>query len=222
MTGEDTPFVEATYRALCECGFADVTMQDIADETDRSKAALHYHYDGKEDLFRHFLEYLYEEFEQTTADPSGETPAERLIGLVRAVLRTEDDGQQFTTAFLEIKAQAPYREGFREQLTRFDDRVRDRVATLVAEGREAGEFPPETDPDELAAFVTTYLHGTWTRSVAAGGDVAAMRERLVAHLLEATTSGVTVDPTVGVASEEPTAAGNEHVEPEESDEEVAE
>ena len=39
--------IRATYRALCAHGYANLTMRDIADETDLSKAALHYHYDTK-------------------------------------------------------------------------------------------------------------------------------------------------------------------------------
>ena len=42
--GSDTPeeVMEATCRALCEHGYADLTMQDVADESDKSTAALHY------------------------------------------------------------------------------------------------------------------------------------------------------------------------------------
>ncbi|PSQ17809.1 TetR family transcriptional regulator [Halobacteriales archaeon QS_8_69_26] len=198
-------FLAATYRALCAHGFAEVTMQDIADETERSKASLHYHFDGKADLFEQFLEHLYGEFEEMTADPPGDSPAERLIGMIRIVLSTDRSGDApgFTTAFLEIKAQSPYREAFRERLTWFDDRARDRVRALVVEGIEAGEFPEETDPDAVASFVTTYMHGTWTRSVAAGSDVAAMREHLVEYVLGLLAEGATVDRSVGLPSEDP-------------------
>lgn len=199
-TDAGSPFLEATYRALCAHGFADVTMQDIADETDRSKASLHYHYDGKDDLFEHFLEHLYAEFEEMTADPPGETPAERLVGMIRTVLSTDGGGEAggFTTALLEIKAQAPYREAFRERLTWIDDRAADRVRSLVVEGIEAGEFPAETDPDAVASFVTTYMHGTWTRSIAAGCDVAAIREHLVEYVLDLLAEDATIDRSVGL------------------------
>ncbi len=210
MTGDtDTPFVEATYRALCAHGFADVTTQDIADETDRSKAALHYHYDGIDDLFRQFLDHLYVEFEERTADPPGDSPAERLVGLVRTMLSTDDDAEttQFTTAFLEIKAQAPYRDGYRERLRQFDDRARERVRELVAEGVAAGEFPEDTDPDAVAEFVTTYLHGTWARSVVVDGGVAAMREDLVGYVCDLLAEDVTIDRSVGL-DESTTDAGD--------------
>jgi AcrR family transcriptional regulator len=186
-TDTRTAFVEATYCALCEYGYANVTMQDIADRTDRSKAALHYHFDGRDDLFREFLSYLHDDFVERTANPTGETPAARLVDLLRTVLSTPDDPDEtveFTTAYLEMKAQAPYKEELREGLRRIDDHLVDQVATLVAEGVEAGEFSAETDPEAVATFVSTYLHGTWTRSVAAGSDVATMRARLVEYVTE--------------------------------------
>lgn len=52
----------ATYRALCEHGYAELTMRDIAEESDRSKAALHYHYDDKEGLLVAFLDHIYASF----------------------------------------------------------------------------------------------------------------------------------------------------------------
>ncbi|PSQ42055.1 TetR family transcriptional regulator, partial [Halobacteriales archaeon QS_9_68_42] len=45
----------ATYRALCDHGYAALTMQDIADECDCSKSLLHYHFDTKEDLLVELL-----------------------------------------------------------------------------------------------------------------------------------------------------------------------
>lgn len=209
-TDTETQFMEATYAALCEYGFADVTMQDIADETDRSKASLHYHFDGKDDLFEHFLDYLHEDFVATTADPPGETPAERLVALVQTILSTPDesDDLQFTTAFLEIKAQAPYSDGLRERLRRIDDHLVEQVAELVAAGIDAEEFPADTDPEEVASFLSTYLHGTWTRTVAAGSDIETMRERLVEYLtgLLVEDADVRTDLVSPDATEDPTDA----------------
>ncbi len=187
LTETQEAIVEATYSAVCEYGYADVTMQDIADRTDRSKAALHYHFDCRADLFREFLSYLHAEFVASTRDPPGATPAERLVALLQTILSTDgsrDDAEsvRFTTAYLEMKAQAPYNEGLREGLQRIDEHLVSEVADLVTAGVEAGEFPPETEPTEVAAFVSTYLHGTWTRSVAAGSEIAAMRDRLVGYV----------------------------------------
>ena len=183
-TGDtEVAFIEATYCALCEHGYADLTMQDIADETDKSKAALHYYFDGKEDLLLRFLDHMNEEFLGSLDDPAGSTPAERLVSLLETILSTSGDGdQQFTTAFMEIKAQAPYRGGYRERLEYLDDEVYDRVHALVSAGVDSGQFAPETDPGDVTEHVLTYVQGTWTRSAAVGADVDALRGRLIRYV----------------------------------------
>jgi len=70
--------MEATYRALCTHGYADLTMQDIAAESTKSKGTLHYHFEGKQDLLESFLAFLLNRFEERTETIPGETPAERL------------------------------------------------------------------------------------------------------------------------------------------------
>ncbi|PSQ06295.1 TetR family transcriptional regulator [Halobacteriales archaeon QS_6_71_20] len=206
--------MEATYRALCEHGYADLTMQDIADETDKSKAALHYHFDGKDDLFREFLAYLHEGFLETIADHPEGTPVEQLVALVRRVLDPVDDeaDRQFNTAFMEIKAQAPYRDGYREVLRRFDADLREAVAGLVADAVAAGQYDDDTDPEEIAEHVVTYVHGTWTRAAAIGVCVVTMREHLVEDLLDLLVDGVEVPVTArrrGEVAETDTEGGTD-------------
>ncbi|MXR42212.1 TetR family transcriptional regulator [Halobaculum sp. WSA2] len=217
-----TAFMEATYRALCTHGYADLTMQDIADETDKSKAALHYHFDGKDDLFREFLAYLHEGFAETIADHPEGTPVERLVALVRRVLDPVDDSadQQFNTAFMEIKAQAPYREGYREVLRRFDADLRTEVADLVREAIENGQYDEETDPEEIAEHVLTYIHGTWTRAAAVGADVVAMREHLVDDLLDLLVDGASVPVDVDATEDRGLAAADPDEPHENSSEDV--
>lgn len=202
-----TAFMEATYRALCTHGYADLTMQDIADETDKSKAALHYHFDGKDDLFREFLAYLHEGFAEKITDHPDGTPVERLVALVRRVLDPVDEGadQQFNTAFMEIKAQAPYRDGYREILRRFDADLRTEIADLVRAAIEDGQYDEETDPEEVAEHVLTYIHGTWTRAAAIGADVVTMREHLIDDLLDLLVEDATVPVDVEATDERATA-----------------
>lgn len=50
----DEEIMEATYRALREHGYADLTIKRIAAEYGKSTAAVHYHYDTKEELLRRF------------------------------------------------------------------------------------------------------------------------------------------------------------------------
>ncbi|QRV15104.1 TetR/AcrR family transcriptional regulator [Haloterrigena salifodinae] len=167
---EDTvdDLMEATYRALCKHGYAELTMQDIAAESDKSKGTLHYHFDGKGDLLESFLGFLLDRFEDRLETLAGETPAERLHALFDELLTEGDNdaAEEFRTAILEIKSQSPYNEAYQEQLTEFDRAMHDRIANFVEAGIEAGQFRDDVDPDETAEFLVTVFHGAQTRAAA--------------------------------------------------------
>jgi len=182
----DTPeaIMDATYTALCDHGFADLTMQDIADESDKSKAALHYHFDTKAELLLAFLDHLYEHVTEEYATTEGDDAVERLVGFVDSVLcRTDpEEGQAFQTALLEIRAQAPYVEAYRDQLRRFDAFVRDRVEEIVSAGIEEGTIRADVDPADAAAFIATLIDGVNARRVAVGETEGGTRRQFLAYV----------------------------------------
>ncbi|WP_135305826.1 TetR/AcrR family transcriptional regulator [Haloarcula amylovorans] len=180
-TGEE--IMGATYRALCAHGYADLTMQDIADESGKSKAALHYHYDSKHDLLCAFLEYLYDGFVERTSGVSGENAYERLVAFIDAVLdKPDDDSEQFGTAILEIRAQAPYEPRFRERLTEFDDYLAEELSAILEAGIEDGTFDPEMDSADTARFLVTVLTGAATERVTSGRSVECTRRMLTEYV----------------------------------------
>jgi AcrR family transcriptional regulator len=169
--------IRATCRALCAHGYANLTMQDIADETDLSKAALHYHYDTKRDLLIAFLDALTSWYEGRLETLAGDDAAERLASLFDECLSPDDsdtDYPAFHTALLEIKAQAPYDEAYRERLAAADEVLVTRVREIVADGVDAGTFR-EVDPDVTAALIADVLAGGHTRNVAVGRDLDETR-----------------------------------------------
>jgi AcrR family transcriptional regulator len=182
---EDTreDIMGATYCALCKHGYAELTMQDIADETDRSKATLHYHYDTKEDLLLAFLEYLYASFERRLDDLDATDPAAGFLELVDEALYPPDPDnyRELQTALLEVKAQAPYDDAYQERLAEFDALLRERFASVLAEGIDRGVFVDDADPERDASFLVTVVDGAHLRRVAAGEPIDAARRRLLEY-----------------------------------------
>ncbi|WP_226479078.1 TetR/AcrR family transcriptional regulator [Natrinema amylolyticum] len=178
--------MDATYRALCKHGYAELTMQDIAEESTKSKGTLHYHFEGKRDLLESFLEYLLDRFEERTETIPGETPAERLHAFLDELLTPSDDesAEEFRTAILEIKAQSPYNEAYREQLAEFDRTLHDRIEELIADGLESGAFREDVDPDETADFLVTLFHGAQTRATAVDRPPERTRQYVHAYIDE--------------------------------------
>lgn len=188
----------ATHSALRNCGYAELTMQDIADESELSKSALHYHFDGKHDLLVSFLEHLLDRFEARIADPAGENPAERLHSLVDTIVTPpEPRSDGFQTALLEIQAQAPHDEAYRERLERFDEAFVSQVRSLVVAGVEDGTFRADVDPDQTVSLVTTYLKGVRTRHVATGYSLersaTVIHRHIDEHVVAADASAVTTE-----------------------------
>ena len=178
--------MRATYRALCEHGYADLTMQDIADEAPVSKGTLHYHYDSKRGLFEAFQTFISERFMRRIreADDPAAPPRERLAAILDAALSPpdRDDLQDLQRALLELKAQAPYEPAIRENILAWDEEFRGLLVEVLADGVESGDFHADLDPDSTARFVVTVLAGNQTRSVSVGQSPEVTRELLRTHV----------------------------------------
>ncbi|MEF8915147.1 TetR/AcrR family transcriptional regulator [Natronomonas sp.] len=180
--------MEATYRTLCEYGYASLTMQDIADECDCSKSLLHYHFDTKEDLLVALLAHLLERFEER-ADTTDADPRDQLVGLVEGFLfgdeRNRSEHRAFHTALLELRAQAPHNETFRDQLAENDAQVHATVTAVIERGIDAGRFR-NVDAPRTAAHLLAAVQGARIRWVTLGHDTAVdtIHEALVSDVID--------------------------------------
>ena len=168
----------ATYRALCKHGYAHLTMQDIADEFDKSRSLLHYHYDTKEELLLAFVDNIVGYIGDRLAESETEEPLERLEEYVdRFVIEPgEEDRETFALALLELRVQAVHNEAFRERLaTHYETNVQT-VADIVADGIKAGVFR-EVDPDATGEAIYTALVGARMYQVTLGAERASRRMR---------------------------------------------
>jgi AcrR family transcriptional regulator len=163
----------ATYRALCEHGYAHLTMQDIADEFDKSRSLLHYHYDTKEDLMLAFLDHLIGWIGDRLAESDTEEPLERLEEYVDRFV-VDDDGGEFALALLELRLQAVHNDAYREKLARHYEENVATVAAILDDGIEAGVFRG-VDPEATGEMVYTALEGARMYQVTLGAGDATGR-----------------------------------------------
>lgn len=162
--------MDGVYSALRAHGYADLTMQDIADECSKSKSLLHYHYDTKEDLLVAFLEYVISDSEDRIAARADDPPVDRLVQFVGWFVFAPDeaDREAFHIALLELRTQGPFNERIREQLARSDRLLRGTVADILADGIETGVFR-DVDVEETAALLVATLDGARTRQITLAG-----------------------------------------------------
>ena len=182
-TETEQEIMEATYRALHSHGYANLTMQAIADEFDKTKGVLHYHYDTKQELLVAFLEYLldafYDDLEEELADGPA-APRHRLEALIEMLLfgREHDlaaagfDHWGLTQVMLEIRTAAPHEPAFQDQLTRNFDAIESLMAQIIAEGIENGDFA-SVDPEQTATMVVSLINGARIYQVTLNRDDVA-------------------------------------------------
>jgi len=185
MSETKEEILRATYRVLCEDGFADLTMQAIADEADVSKSLLHYHYDTKQDLIVAFLERFIDRFEEELDELDADDPAERLDAIVDELLlgKADDEHTDFGRAFLELRAQATHVPAYREQLARNADYLQNVIVSTIEDGIEAGVFEDD-DPEGTARLLRAAVDGARSQQITLGDDTReVVREGIEAHVL---------------------------------------
>jgi AcrR family transcriptional regulator len=178
--------MEATYAALRRHGYADLSVAQIADEFEKSKSLLYYHYDSKDDLIAAFLSFAADQF---MADIEAVTAAEEPVATVRTLVdhlltvesREMRDGQRM---IIELRGQAVSEPRFRERFTRVDDRLRERIRSALAAGVERGVFDAEVDPEDTAGMLYAALTGAMVQQHTADGDPTEAVRRMIHRRLD--------------------------------------
>ncbi|GAA0510768.1 transcriptional regulator, TetR family [Halorubrum aquaticum] len=216
----DDPFTEpadtretilgAAFRALCEHGYADLTIKRIGEAFEKSPSLVYHHYDGKDELLVDLLEFLLDGFETAVSGDAFELPPRaRLDAYVAAMAdpggvddEYAPDGR-FLVAMVELRAQAATDAAYREHFDRSDRvfrrflerSVREAAAESVASGDGAVPREAERDvhPAAVAETLQTLAIGAMLRwSTTADRDwTGAVREEASRYL---STTLPAVDP----------------------------
>jgi len=165
-TDTKAAMMEATYRALCQHGYSNTSISKIASEFDKSKSLLYYHYEDKEELLEDFLHYLLDQLEADLQSIEAETAHEELLSIVDRLLPedVDEDQMRFRRAMLELRAQAPYHDAYRDQFVRSDELILSTLVEVIERGIDDGEFRP-VNSREVADFVYSLTYGAMGRGV---------------------------------------------------------
>ncbi|MDL0126615.1 TetR/AcrR family transcriptional regulator [Halobacterium salinarum] len=155
--------MEATHSAVKKHGYSDLTIQDIADEFERSKSLLYYHYDGRDDLLVDFLDYILGGF-LTNLPEEGTAPRQELDDLIELLLPTTIDEEPYRLmlAMFELRMNAPHDQAVREQYLEVEEELRAILEDILQRGIEADVFL-DVDVEVEAEALLSLLVGTRAR-----------------------------------------------------------
>lgn len=201
MASDDTTtedeLLQATGRALRAHGVGDLTTQKIADEWDKAQSLVHYYYDTKEELVVAYIDRVREGLEADYESHADDPPLERIRRFFTADLGEPADGPDVGTVLLELHAQAPHNDAYRQALDDLEETARRFVEQAVRDGVEAGVFR-DVDPAATAVLLLSAHDGAIVRArmlgrtddadLARAGLDAYLRDHLLAEAADDDTT----------------------------------
>jgi AcrR family transcriptional regulator len=163
--------IDATRELLWERGYVGTSPKAVLERAEAGQGSMYHHFKGKPDLALAAIRRTAEELLATAEgvlDGPG-TPYERIEAYLRRerdVLRGCPIGR--LTMDPDIIASDELRAPVDETL----DRIRERIAAIVEEGREQGQFAPSLDAEEIAAAVLATVQGGYVLARASGSPGA--------------------------------------------------
>jgi len=135
--------IEATFQAVAEAGYADLTIDKVNDRFAKSKPLIYYHYEDRQDLVEELLRYAVAKFvEELPEDGEIDSAGETLYTIIDRIFPEQPSEQIIAgrRVITELRGAAAAEPAFQEIFAEFDDKIRAIVKSTIARGILTGEF----------------------------------------------------------------------------------
>jgi AcrR family transcriptional regulator len=154
--------LRAALEVIAERGYPDTRIADVAERAGTSPALVIYYFKTKDQLLTEAIRFAEDTWYETGTRHLAEitTAVGRLEEIVAMSTLPEADVEPLYewVLWLDLWAQAARHPEVGSVRQKFDERWRETIRSLVAEGQEAGEFGP-VDPMEFAILFSALLDG---------------------------------------------------------------
>jgi AcrR family transcriptional regulator len=191
----DVEVLDAAARVFARRGYADASVQDVADELGILKGSLYHYIKMKEDLLFWLLEAVHKDVEEILEEvqqAEGLSPLERLeLYVKRQVLYNLDNLERISIYYHDVDSLSE------ERLTTILSRRHKHerfITSLIKEAQERGEADASGDPRILAncLFATIIWTYRWYKP---NGRIS--RQAIADHCARFVLRGVVGEPTAG-------------------------
>ena len=183
--GTDEEILAATYRALVDHGYAELTIQRIGAELGKSPSLVYHHYENKDELVLACLEFMLDRFRTEMVDPEVDDPVVYLEETLDWMATAHDHPEEaaFLAVLVELRTLAIHHEDYREHFTRSDRVVREHFVEIIEAGNAEGRLAVE-EPESAADTLVTALLGAIERAATTENRAwtAGARDELAAYL----------------------------------------
>lgn len=151
--------MDATYQALCKHGYTDLTIEKIAEESNKGKSNIYYHFDDKKALILDFLDFMKDNLKEEFESLNSENSEEDFDDLLGMMLGVEDEEMwDFHKSLMEIQGRALYDEDFKQKFRKLDYLVVEKFTEILKE-LEVKE------PEKQAELIVSTVQGGLSRKL---------------------------------------------------------
>ncbi len=156
--GTKQRIIEVARRLFSQHGYLGVSMSDIAERVNITKAALYYHFAGKTEIYRQVLDEVFNRLNSLIAKALDEkTVSERLHKLVESYLDFGLTEKNLIKA-LALKL-SPLDHEIHKHITRLRQQVSNAIRSLVEEMSVAKQSARKVDSRALTAMLIAMMDG---------------------------------------------------------------
>jgi len=163
--------IESTRELLWERGYVGTSPKAILERAGAGQGSMYHHFRGKPDLalaaIRRTAEELRATAEGVLSGPG--TPYQRIEAYLR---RERDVLRGCPVGRLTMDPEVVASEELRAPVDETIDWLRERLAGIVEEGQERGQFAPSLDAEEIAATIVATVQGGYVLARASGSPAA--------------------------------------------------
>ncbi|MFD5074992.1 TetR/AcrR family transcriptional regulator [Streptomyces sp. NPDC058371] len=163
--------IESTRELLWERGYVGTSPKAIQRHAGAGQGSMYHHFTGKPDLalaaIRRTAGELWATAEGVLNSPG--TPYERIAAYL---LRERDVLRGCPVGRLTMDPDVIASDELRAPVDEMLDRLRERLAGIVEEGQEQGQFAPSLDAEEIAATIVATVQGGYVLARASGSPAA--------------------------------------------------
>ncbi|MFC8536092.1 TetR/AcrR family transcriptional regulator [Streptomyces sp. NPDC057249] len=172
-TGMSTPdrLIEATRELLWERGYVGMSPKAIQQHAGVGQGSMYHHFTGKPDLALTAIRRTADELREA-ADQALGTPGSAYERISAYLLRERDVLRGCPVGRLTMDPDIIASDELREPVDETIAWLRGRLAGIVREGVDGGEFDPGVVPDDIAASIVATVQGGYVLARASGSTDA--------------------------------------------------
>ena len=176
MVDSKQEIMEATNEALRKHSYSELSIQNIADEFEKSKSLLYHHYDGKDEILLEFMDFMLENFSEEVLSEEKESPEDALKRDAFMAFDSNHDCGILKT-LTELRTQGLRDERFQEKFHGLEKTYKERLEDLIRAGKESNRFRESVDPEISAEFILAVNHEALHQK-AAGREIVSLEKEL--------------------------------------------